>query len=1548
MTNDSDSTADEKEPDDKIKFLRAIDEACDRFENAFRENANFRIEDMMIASDFFDQFPNESSAVEKLVRELISLEMDLRRDARQPIDRYEYYRRFPDLTDVVDDAVERIQKLHSAAEISEDFHLEVTACFEEGEQNFVIDQSGKNNQVPNTLGRFQQLEKVGEGGFGIVYRATDTDSGETVALKFPRKSSGMNSDVLNEVIAEANQSRDLNHPGIVRTYSVETVDSFVFVVQQFIDGCDLKSTLELDRSQQQIAEMIAKIADALDYAHRGGIVHRDLKPANILLDSNGNPFIADFGLAFHERDQLDLPNYQCGTPSYMSPQVVAGLNKNLDGRSDIWSLGVMLYEMLVGVRPFRGNTRQDLYAQIETRDPKPLRQMNREIARELERICLKCLARQARERYLTAGDLADDLRHWVEESTGKKRAGIEKKVDEQAVFIPKGLRSYGAEDAAFFKELLPGPRDRDFVPASIRFWSNRIGEPVAEENRVPVGAILGPSGCGKSSFVKAGLIPQIKTDSESDDSIETFYIEATQADTEVRLLKALRKQFTNIPTELSLPDIFAALSAGKWTGEKKVLIVMDQFEQRLSVGDDYSQSQLAKALRHCDGEQLQCLLLVRDDFWMALSRFVDALETDLHEGQNYQDFDLFDLDHAKNVLTKLGRAYKCLPDDTIGLSKEQEAFLDEAIEQMSVGRYVICVRLTLFAEMFKSRPWTVKELRSVGGAQGVGERFLESTFGAESSSRKFKSQKERVQAVLEELLPESGSDIRGSMKTSEELMAAAKLSNRPKEFEQLITILDKELRLITRTDPDSSGDASVNDENQISENVYYQLTHDYLVPSIRDWLNTELRNTRRGRALIRLRELASQVTPDKKPKYLPSNLEWLHWQFSIRKEVKTENERRIMSAAGRNFVKYSFLATASVITVLLTSSYLVWRQNADLSIAKLRTNSFSDFPKTVSNLLPYKSIVVQNIRDTRRDSSLLPDERIRLSLGLLPFDKSIQSDLIFEMISQNCPPERLAAIVKTIIAYGNEEKCLNLLRSVLADLGAVPANRFRAAVGIVLIEPLAVNWDTYGGTLGTTFTNEPPEYHPSWIKLISPIGRELSPRFEELFSESREQVTTLALAQAILAFNESEYVISRFSELLLSSNEFQFDAILSSVEVRMLEEQFAANLQDLNATDLNLGEVANVALALLRMGRPNNFLKILANKSDRPIRSHAIFYSTNRRVRLQNLISLFGTLDVRNDPFVRYGILLIFAERIASEQDDHQIEWLEKTAAQCCMTERNAGCFSVAELIIRRLKKKGCESDHIHLREKRLKNSNDDGILGDIQITIDLMAFSIIRPSKTNGLDSAIALSTEETSDARMRFIDAKSTSDNIPHDLTNYLDAFSFSNQLSERHGLKSVFGLEEILPLRVPNEIYKMNIRLGNGGYRLPTIDELRIFGLADSFENHCFGKELEWCDRFAAVYENSKGVLRTCSSRLPNEFGIFDMFGNAQESFFDLRIDDNDNNATLLGIYVTGASVRDNAAKVQSRRNSIGEPTDMPPREIGFRLLRVIPTNRIPLND
>src|SRR5262249_707945 len=150
----------------------------------------------------------------------------------------------------------------------------------------------------------------------------------------------------------------------------------------------------------------------LHYAHKQGLVHRDIKPGNLLLDGSGKPFVADFGLALREQDVGKGPRY-AGTPAYMSPEQARGEGHRVDGRSDGFSLGVVFYELVTGRRPFRGNTRDELFEQISSVEARPPRQWEDTIPKELERICLKALSKRAAERYTTARDLADDLRHFL-------------------------------------------------------------------------------------------------------------------------------------------------------------------------------------------------------------------------------------------------------------------------------------------------------------------------------------------------------------------------------------------------------------------------------------------------------------------------------------------------------------------------------------------------------------------------------------------------------------------------------------------------------------------------------------------------------------------------------------------------------------------------------------------------------------------------------------------------------------------------------------------------------------------------------------------------------------------------------------------------------------------------------------------------------------------------------------------------------------------------------------------------------------------------------
>jgi hypothetical protein len=368
--------------------------------------------------------------------------------------------------------------------------------------------------------------------------------------------------------------------------------------------------------------------------------------------------------------------------------------------------------------------------------------------------------------------------------------------------VPKGLRSFDAHDADFFLELLPGPRDREGLPDGLRFWKTRAEEADADDT-FAVGLIYGPSGCGKSSLVKAGLLPRLAG------HVVAVYVEATAQDTEARLLKGLRKGCPDLPDGLGLTEAVAALRRGQGLpAGRKVLLVLDQFEQWLHARQEEGPADLVRALRQCDGRRVQGLVLVRDDFWMAATRFLNDLEVRLVEGLNSAAVDLFDLRHARRVLAAFGRAFGALPEAVGGLTKEQDAFLDQAVSGLAQGRQVIPVRLVLFAEMVKGLPWAPATLREVGGAAGVGVTFLEETFSGAAAPPGHRYHQKAARAVLKALMPEPGTDLKGHRRSYAELLAASGYAGRPQDFDGLIRLLDGELRLITPTDPEGADTTS--------------------------------------------------------------------------------------------------------------------------------------------------------------------------------------------------------------------------------------------------------------------------------------------------------------------------------------------------------------------------------------------------------------------------------------------------------------------------------------------------------------------------------------------------------------------------------------------------------------------------------------------------------------------------------------------------------------------------------------------------------------------
>ena len=274
-------------------------------------------------------------------------------------------------------------------------------------------------EIPERIGQYKVEKVLGQGRFGVVYLAFDEIAKRRVAIKVPHGELIKTLEDVEAYLAEARIVAGLDHPNIVPVYHVDrTEDGSCYVVSKNIEGGNLKTRIEKDPpTREQTIEIVAAIAEALHVAHTIGLVHRDVKPANILLDESGKPYITDFGLAIHEDHQRLLSGQIAGAPAYMSPEQVRGESHRLDGRSDIWSLGVILYELLTGRRPFGGETLNELFDEIENRQHKPLRMIDDSIPRELEPIVSKCLSESVRERYETAQDLAGELRLTLDTSS---------------------------------------------------------------------------------------------------------------------------------------------------------------------------------------------------------------------------------------------------------------------------------------------------------------------------------------------------------------------------------------------------------------------------------------------------------------------------------------------------------------------------------------------------------------------------------------------------------------------------------------------------------------------------------------------------------------------------------------------------------------------------------------------------------------------------------------------------------------------------------------------------------------------------------------------------------------------------------------------------------------------------------------------------------------------------------------------------------------------------------------------------------------------------
>jgi formylglycine-generating enzyme required for sulfatase activity len=972
---------------------------------------------------------------------------------------------------------------------------------------------------------------------------------------------------------------------------------------------------------------------------------------------------------------------------------------------------------------------------------------------------------------------------------------------------------------------------------------------------------------------------------------------------------------------------------------EKVLVVIDQFEQWLHGRQERTDEELILALRQCDGEHVQGLVMVRDDFWMATTRFMRELEIHLVEGQNSAAVDLFSLKHARRVLASFGRAFGVLPEDRAELNPEQERFLDQVIAGLAQDGKVIPVRLALFAEMVKGRSWTPATLKEVGGAEGIGVTFLEETFSASSAPPEHRLHQRAAQAVLKALLPERGADIKGHMRSYDELLHASGYSRRPRDFDDLLCILDADLRLITPTDAEAKeeGERTKHEEKSQSPDSsfipppsslrYFQLTHDYLVPALEQWLTRKQRESWRGRAQLRLAERAALWSVRPESRHLPALWEWANILLFTRRQNWSGPQQHMMRRATWRYTRQ--VAGVVLLFGLLAGGtwYGIGAMKASALVDRLMSAEVREVPGIVAQLGPYRRWAHTRLKEQSTEGAADSRERLNASLALLPVDPG-QRDYLYQRLLMAGPVE-LPVIREALGGHSGDLR--ERLWAVLEDTGHDADQRFRAACALADYEPDSPRWSKVARDVTNKLVTENPLALGAWTESLSLARGALVQPLADLCRDTNRSVSDRSVAANLLA----RYAAGQTDLLaeLIKDVEPRFGAVFLPVlqvdvdkAIAQMEREFPGET-DLAAPQAGLDNrarrQANAAAVLFYLGRPDRVWPLLRHSRDPSRRTYLVHCLGPLGMEP---LPLIRRLETEQEVSTRRALILSLGEFPEEKLPAGERLLLSEKLMSWYRDDPDPGTHSAIDWLLRRWKQNAkSETKPTKERGQGEPSWYVNGQGQTFAILPGPLEFKLGSPPDEPGrnaglegwqdrrIDRSLAIATKEVTVRQFKqFLDANPEvskdslriSQRYSYDPDGpivgvlWFEAAQYCRWLTQKEGLAedqmcypAVAEIQKRVFAKNPEE---RGIRLPANclqriGYRLPTEAEWEYACRAGAVTSQAFGNSRTMLDHYGWHLANAQARAHPVGLLKPNDFGLFDMYGNANEWTHDKLLSD-----------------------------------------------------------